>query len=377
MHRFRARSEGDFAVAQGNGIAVWAEGIRAELKERLPRQRKTQRDKLAVLVATMLHVRSANLVELAAGLPRESERWDMGYQWISRFLANDLVCCDTVMEPFAREILAGLGERGDPIPLILDQTKASDRHQVLMVSVRWGERALPLAWRVEETEGAIGFATQKELLDGVAGWLPADQAVILLADRFYGTPAMIRWCRERGWDYRLRLKNTLIARWGARRTTTGALASSGSHYFENVALTGQRVTTNLGIIGDPGHAEPWIIAMSAKPGYLTTLGYAARWGIEPLFSDFKSRGFGLEQTHLQYPDRLARLILVMALALYWAVSTGMADQANNPIPAEKNGRTGSLQNSQEEDSPGSRVASVAPSNFSSNASRSRSSGEAC
>ena len=75
--------------------------------------------------------------------------------------------------------------------------------------------------------------------------------------------------------------------------------------------------------------------MSAKPGYLTTLGYADRWGIEPMFSDFKSRGFGLEQTHLRYPDRLARLILVMALALYWAVSTGMWDQANHPTPAEK------------------------------------------
>jgi hypothetical protein len=47
---------------------------------------------------------------------------------------------------------------------------------------------------------------------------------------------------------------------------------------------------------------------SAKPGYLTTLGYAARWGIEPMFSDFTSRGFGREQTHLRYPDRLARLI---------------------------------------------------------------------
>jgi hypothetical protein len=254
-------------VAQGNGIAVWAEGIRAELKERLPRQRKTQRDKLAVLVATMLHVRSANLVELAAGLPRESDRWDMGYQWISRFLANDLVCCDAVMEPFAREILAGLAESGDPIPLILDQTKASDRHQILMLSVRWGERALPLAWRVAETEGAIGFATQKELLDVVAGWLPAGRAVILLADRFYGTPEMIRWCRDRGWDYRLRLKNNLIARRGATKTTTGALALSGGHYFEDVALTGKRVTTNIGIIRDPGHAEPWIIAMSAKPGW--------------------------------------------------------------------------------------------------------------
>ena len=194
----------------------------------------------------------------------------------------------------------------------------------------------------------------------VAGWLSADLRVVLLADRFYGTPAMIRWCHDHGWDYRLRLKGNLLARWGTTRTTTGDLALSGGHYFEAVALTGKRVTTNIGIIRDPGHAEPWIIAMSAKPGYLTTPGYAERWGIEPMFSDSKSRGFGLEQTHLHYPDRLARLILVMSLALYWAVSTGMWDQANNPIPAEKNGRTVSLPSSPAEGSPGSRAASAAP-----------------
>ena len=201
---------------------------------------------------------------------------------------------------FAREILAWLAETGAPIPLILDQTKASDRHQILMLSVRWGERALPLAWRVAETEGAIGFATQQELLEVVAGWLSVGQAVILLADRFYGTPEMICWCGDRGWDYRLRLKGNLVARLGATRTTTGALALSGGHYFENIILTGKRITTNLGIIRDPGH-RPWIIAMSAKPGYLTTLGYAARWGIEPMFSDFKSRGFGLQQTICAIP----------------------------------------------------------------------------
>jgi hypothetical protein len=363
-------------MTQANGIAVWADGFKAELAKRLPRQRKTQRDKLAVLVATMLHVRSANLVELAAGLPRESARWDMGYQWISRFLANGLVCCDEIMEPFAREILARLGTSGEPIPLILDQTKASDHHQILMLSVRWGERALPLAWRVEETEGAIGFATQKELLDVVAGWLPAGQAVLLLADRFYGTPEMIRRCRERGWDYRLRLKGNLIARLGTTKTTTSALALSGGHYFESVVLTGKQVTTNIGIIRDPGHTEPWIIAMSAKPGYLTTLGYSARWGIEPMFSDFKSRGFGLEQTHIQYPDRLARLILVMSLALYWAVSTGMWDHVNNPTPAEKKDQSVSPPNSPEASSPGSRVESAGPSSSSSNASLSRVSGDA-
>ena len=175
-------------MVETSGVAVWAEGIKGELFKRLPGQRKTQRDKLSVLVATMLHVRSANLVELAAGLPRDSDRWDMGYQYISRFLANDLVDCDTVMAPFACEILALVAAGGKPLPLILDQSKASDRHQILMLSVRWGERALPIAWRVEETEGSIGFATQRDLLDTVCGWLPEGQAVVLLADRFYSLP---------------------------------------------------------------------------------------------------------------------------------------------------------------------------------------------
>ena len=87
-----------------SGIVVWADGIKAGLKQRLPGQRKTRRDNLALLVATMLHVRSANLVERASGLPRESDRRDMGYQWISRFLENDRVCCDAVISlpPCAR-----------------------------------------------------------------------------------------------------------------------------------------------------------------------------------------------------------------------------------------------------------------------------------
>ena len=262
----------------------------------------------------------------------------MGYQWISRFLANDLVSCDAVMQPFASEILARLAETGDRVPLILDQSKVSDRHQVLMLSVRWGERALPVAWRVEDTDGAIGFAVQQDLLDAVRGWLPAGTRVVLHGDRFYGTPDLIRWCQDYGWDYRLRLKGNLQTWIGSRKATTGELALSEAHYFKDVALTAKRVSTNIGIIHDAGHAEPWIVAMSAEPSYLSTLEYSRRWGIEPMFSDFKSRGFGIQDTQIQCPDRLGRLILVMSLALYWAVSTGMWDAAENPTPNEKKDR---------------------------------------
>jgi hypothetical protein len=274
-------------------------------------------------------------MDLAAGLPLEADRTDMRYQWITRLLGNPLVVSDEIMEPFAREVLEQAAVRGSPVALILDQSKLSERHQVLMLALRYGERALPLAWRVETTEGAIGFATQQALLEAVAPWVPAGAVVRLMGDRFYGTAALIGWCQDHDWGYRLRLKGNLVVFDGTTKTTTGACAGDGRFYLEDVDLTGKRARTHIGILHDPGHAEPWIIAMSEKPTYLATLEYSGRWGIEPMFSDFKSRGFGVEDTQIRYPDRLDRLLLVMSLALYQAVSTGLWDAVHHPTPGEK------------------------------------------
>ena len=230
-----------------------------------------------------------------------------------------------------------------------------------MLALRWGERALPLAWRVAATEGAIGFDTQRALLEAVARWLPEKAGVRLLGDRFYGTADLIGWCQGRGWDYRLRLKGNLVVFDATGKTTTGQCARDRVYYLEDVELTGRRAPTHIGIIQDPGHAEPWIIAMSEKPGYLRTLEYSARWGIEPMFSDFKSRGFGIEDTQLRYADRLDRLILVMSLALYVAVSTGQWDAVHHPTPSEKKVPPISPGKSPEAEPPGSPEVSDASS----------------
>ncbi len=88
-----------------DGVTGIAESISTELKNRLPGQRKTQREKLALLVATMLDVRSAKRMDVAAGLPLSADRTDMRYQWITRLVGNPLVLSDEVMEPFSREVL--------------------------------------------------------------------------------------------------------------------------------------------------------------------------------------------------------------------------------------------------------------------------------
>jgi hypothetical protein len=65
--------------------------------------------------------------------------------------------------------------------------------------------------------------------------------------------------------------------------------------------------TNIGTLHEKGHKEPLIIAMDAKPSRYTALDYGMRWGIETMFSDFKSRGFGLMQPQIQKPSRQQRL----------------------------------------------------------------------
>src|SRR3982750_1850788 len=316
------------------------------MRVRLPGQHKRQREGLALLTATMLDVRSANLMDLAAALPRAAERLDMRYQWISRLLGNERIEGEAGMGPYGREILAHLAANGRTVVLMIDQTRATERHQVVMVAARVGERALPLAWRVKATEGAIGFPEQREALEAASRLLPEGGRPVLvgdrfygrpglMGDRFYGSPELIVWCRARGWDWRLRLKRDLLVFEDGGETTLAACLARGEHLLSGVELTGKRVATNVAMVHEPGHPEPWIIALSEPPTAHRAFDYGLRWGIEAMFSDFKTRGFGLEDSHIQRPERLERLLLVMALALFWAVSTGMWDAVHRATPDEK------------------------------------------
>src|SRR3954466_6537623 len=334
------------------GIEQLAETVGTDMEQRLPGQRKTQRGKLALLVATMLQVRSANLMDVAACLPRPAERLDSRYQWIKRFLANAHVVSDAVMAPYGREVLARLSAQGQTVVLLIDQAPVSERHQGVMVggglggrrqvgvgAVGGGGRALPLAWRVKETQGAIGFAEQRAALEAAARLLPAGTKSVLMGDRFYGSPDLIAWCSGQGWDWQLRLKQDLLVFEDGGETTLAACFRRGEHRLRDIELTEKRVRTNVAMVHEAGHPEPWIIALSQAPSVHTAFDYGLRWGIEAMFSDFKTRGFGLEDSQIRLAGRLDRLILVMALALFWAVSTGLWDAANRPTGAEKNPAT--------------------------------------
>jgi len=302
-------------------------GYFEDLCDRETGLRKTQLEGLADCAASALATRCVNTAEWQTVLPRRVGDEKSKERYISRLLGNRLIDPFAVMQGFIPEIAESLGDQGKTLVLMMDQSKIRDGFECLMISLRLGERALPVSWAVEATQGPIGFSVQKKLLEQVKMLLPPGINVLLAADRFYGTAALIGWCQRQGWDYRIRLKDNNILHHEGGQITTGEAARAGLAQLLNARFNEQEVTTHIGILHEKGHPEPWIIAMGQSPSKARVLDYGMRWGIEALFSDFKSRGFNITKAQLSQTDRIDRLILILTIALYWAISTGMKPEA--------------------------------------------------
>ena len=316
------------------GIPHVAAVIEEDLRERDTGLTKPHRIGLADLAASVLASRSVNTSEIANILPRKVKSDEERYRYINRWLGNNKIDPLKAMNGFVPEMMEALSENGKTVILMLDQSKISEGFECLMVSARVHERAVSVGWKVIKTKGEIGFEVQKELLEEIKKMIPEGIEVLLAADRFYGTSSLISLCQKLGWRYRIRLKGNLNLNHEGGEIKTGEILKLGLNGVENAELSKSGVKTNIGVLQEEGHPDPWIIAMECKPTAGKVLDYGMRWGIEALFSDMKTRGFGVTKTKLKDPKRIERLLLVLTVACYWAVSTGMQPKAKRQ-PSKK------------------------------------------
>jgi hypothetical protein len=60
--------------------------------------------------------------------------------------------------------------------------------------------------------------------------------------------------------------------------------------------------------------------------------------VECMFADAKTRGFNIEDTHITEPDKLATLLLLVALAVTWAYLCATRVMGRGAIPRIGHGR---------------------------------------
>lgn len=162
--------------------------------------------------------------------------------------------------------------------------------------------------------------------------LSADCTVTPLVDQGLTSAELFDRCRQRGWHAVFRLsadpkqgpKVRLPDGWELA-SVWELVAGPGQRWFGSVTLF-QRAGwrhLSLSIVWQQGYKHPWLLLSDRPAGGARVREYRRRAQCEATYQDSKTRGWELERTKIRDRARLDRLLLVLALALWWAHALGL------------------------------------------------------
>jgi hypothetical protein len=292
-----------------------------------PNQRITQVRNFVWLVVGIFHSRSVQLSHVASKVLGEAKSLST-VRRLSRFLDNPVIQVRDWYEPIARQWLEAQCRCVGEIRLIVDGTKVGVGHQLLMISLAYRHRSVPIAWTwVKQVRGHSSGRYQLALLKYVKGLLPKGAAVFLVGDSEFGSILVLRQLEKWHWFFVLRQK-TRTCVWDDERIDWRKLSSyvqkaGQSVWLPNIYLTKNEIhRVSVLIYWAAGEKEPWCLATNLPDQSLTLRYYKRRMWIEEMFGDLKRHGFDLESTMLRHFTRLSRLTLAVAFLYVWLLSNG-------------------------------------------------------
>jgi hypothetical protein len=287
----------------------------------------SQIETLALVVVGIGQSVSAQIGKIARALPLDTTQ-AAKEQRIRRLLDNERCSQAEHYQPLAKAALQGL--KGQKVQLLIDRVLLRDHHNILVVSVGFRRRSLPLAWLALDHRGQSGLADQQTVLRAALAVLPERVRVSIHGDSEFRSQELFAWLREQGHDGMLGVPGrTLVAL--TQTGTTTALATwlpnrDSVAYLNGVYLTEERVgPVNVLAWWAKDHEGKLIVhgVMTNLPANWQTYRRGSRrmW-IETVFRDWQSGGFHLDDSGVTDRDRFARLLLPVVIAYLWLVAVG-------------------------------------------------------
>ena len=290
---------------------------------------------LALFLVALFRVKTVNLVELATAFIGKAKA-ESNYKRLQRFLGE----FEINYYNLAR-LVVNLMDIPQPWVLSLDRTTwefGSCVHNILMLGVVHNGVAFPLLWLMLNKKGNSHTDERIDLLGEFFEVFPDAQIDYLTADReFLGHDWFQALLEEDGIAFRIRIRES------------DKLGDGHQSLKAKVVLSDLQVGQQKVLRRQVWGHWVYVAALRLEDGKLLIVvtshcpeqaiqDYAKRWSIETLFGCLKSRGFCLESTHLQDPERLSRMIALLTIALCWAFRVGEWLAQQRPIPIKKHGR---------------------------------------
>jgi hypothetical protein len=298
-----------------------------QLQQLHPHQRITRLRTLAALMAGILLAKSVHLAHIALRIPGKATERSI-VRRLERLLDNPALRVRPLYEPFARAWLLAQARSTAQVRLIIDASKVSFSHRLVMVAVAFRRRAIPIAWTWQPgAKGHCSARVQLALLSVVRQLMPLDVRVTLVGDSEFEACEVQEQLQAWGWSYVLRQKpNNQVQ--AAETPEWQAFGQQVEQAGQHLWLEGARLTrthkrqVNLLAEWAAGEKEAWLLASNLPTRRAVLQAYRRRMWIEELFGDLKGQGFDLERSHLRHFARLSRLTLAVVLVYDWLMTSG-------------------------------------------------------
>jgi hypothetical protein len=258
---------------------------------------------------------------------RWKTRLPLGYclaaSW-QRWLANSRIDVQALYGPLILWAIQHWQKPGHTLHLALDTTMLWNRFCVVVLSVVAHGRAIPLLWQtLEHPSASVSASVSIALLEKADRLLSGCRAITLLADRAFPCDQLIAWlCSRPRWNTVMRLRGDTEIHGTAAplgcKVRRLQLRRGQCRGFRGVRLWADgSQSVNLVLAHPTGLPveEPWYLISNAAPSLDLVWSYAQRFCCEQLFRDQKSGVFQLESSGLREPERIDRLLLVVAIAV--------------------------------------------------------------
>lgn len=291
---------------------------------------------LARFLLALFKVRSVNLAEWATGFGGKAQVAS-NRKRPQRFFRSFGIDCDVLARLLVHRFPVGEG----PWYLTLDRTSwtfGKTEISFLVLGIAHQGMALPVMWAVLDKAGNSDTEERTALLQRFVKQFGQTRIEALLADREFVGGHRFAWLQAQGIPFHVRLKrNALIPdAWNVPMRADVPFGSPKPG--RSSRLQGRRPVRGCFVHRSalrPDDGDLLSIARSGAPQQEAFTAHARRWEIETLFGALKSRGFNFEDTHLTHPDRLGKLLALLALAFAWTYRTGQALAERQPIPLKK------------------------------------------
>lgn len=303
---------------------------------------KTRREFIVSLILALINCRKVQFSELALHInsAAKTESIERRIQAFFKSYKFDYkkVC-----------LLLSLFLQKGKLTLSIDRTEwdfGKYQCNILMIVAQKGTTAIPLYWELlDNNSGNSNSLDRIALLEEVIAVIGKKRIACIVGDREFIGIKWVKYLKVNNINFCMRIPKShgITLKNGSTCTIDALLTGKETRYFCDVLVDG--IVTNMMVkkLKPKKGKNEYLFLIGNIPSKELGKVYRLRWSIETLFQQFKGRGFDLESTHLQCPEKLKKLLALVSIAV--AVCICIGEIYHEKVKKIKNKNHGYMANS--------------------------------